>query len=39
MKFSSSLKGNRKSSYVCWGGQKIFMNLNPIPGVPPGGKK
>ena len=30
------LKGeNRKFSDVCWGGeQKIFMNLNPIPGAP-----
>ena len=25
--------GNRKFSDVCWGEQKIFMNLNPIPGA------
>ena len=27
--------GNRRVSDVCCGEQKIFMNLNPIPGAPP----
>ena len=36
-------EGNRNFSDVCWGGggaeQFIFMNLNSIPGAPPGGEK
>ena len=40
MKFSSFLKGRTENFVTFVGGEhKIFMNLNPSPGAPPGGKK